>query len=501
MSHPPPLLTYQQAEDWLLSITDYERLLGSPTVKYDTQTFDLDRFRQQLSLLGDPHLRYGVIHVAGTKGKGSTCAFLESALRACGLKTGLYTSPHLVRFTERIRINGAEIPETDFCRLVEFMGRRLAKPAAAAPPPDSAVPDTPPAGFRTVFEILTAAAFQYFAEQQVDVAIIETGLGGRLDSTNMFDGPGAGPLIDVITAIGLDHTAILGNTTTAIAREKAGIIRPHARTVVAMQPDANTEEAVREVVMERCSAIRTAEKPTFVSDAVEITGGPEQFQFRWKMQPARELGFYPETPIEITPGLRGAHQAQNCATALVALSEFASALAQSREKSAGSMPHSQQSHLSLQPIIDGLQQTCWPGRIEIFKKRQVPVIVDGAHCALSAAALARACREIHGQRPAVLVTGFLRDKAGSEILNAMFEQVPVQAAVAIAPPTPRSASVDEIRSAILQHLPPDAVTSATSMAGALDHAISRAEQCGGYVVVYGSLYLVGPARELCLTPA
>jgi dihydrofolate synthase/folylpolyglutamate synthase len=483
---PPPTITdYASAEQWLLSITDYERLLGSPAVRYDTQNFDLVRFREQLQELGDPHLRYGVIHVAGTKGKGSTCALLESAFRACGYKTGLYTSPHLHKFTERIQVNGAAISDADFARLVEQMGARMA-PAGEAQSGGAA-------GFRTVFEILTAAAFAWFAEERVDVAIIETGLGGRLDSTNMFDRASAGPLVNVITPIGLDHTSILGNTVEAIAGEKAGIIRPHSHVVVSRQPDPETAAAVREVVARRCADVGAGE-PLYVEDVMEVTPGSAAgcYFMRWKgdRYPGKMSHCWPVDERllageQVCLSLRGEHQAQNAAAAMAALILY------QRAECAGGGG----SRLTFENIAAGMANTRWAGRFQVGQRDGIDVVVDGAHCAMSAAALGRACHQEFGDKPVALVVGFLRDKAGSEILDGVFGAVPVQAAVAIAPPTPRAAGTDHIYTALQSHLPVSAIHRADDIDSAMAQAVDAAKQLGGYVVVYGSLYLAGPALE------
>jgi dihydrofolate synthase/folylpolyglutamate synthase len=489
MVSKPTLTDYSSAEQWLLSITDFERLLGSPALRYDTQTFDLERFRQQLTELGDPHLKYGVVHVAGTKGKGSTCAFLEAVFRACGYRTGLYTSPHLHRFTERIRVNGNDIPDQDFSRLVEAMGARMASASSQE------VSEMGHAGFRTVFEILTAAAFQYFGEQAVDVAIIETGLGGRLDSTNMFDRPGAGPLVNVITAIGLDHTSILGDSVEAIAGEKAGIIRPHAKVVVAAQADGQTEDTVRRVVAARSQGVgnRSVE---FAGDLLEITRAAQAgcYVYRLRREGAEglggaapgEVGIALQAGLEICPSLHGYHQAQNIATALAALMAYA----------AGEHENGQVSHLSPGAVKSGLEHTQWAGRFQQAEMGGVDFVVDGAHCALSAAALGRACRDIYGDRPAVVIVGFLRDKAGSEILDGLFSAIPVTGAWAVAPPTPRAASGDFVFEALHERLHGTEVHRTDTVEQAMADAANLAKASGAYVVVYGSLYLVGPALDV-----
>lgn len=499
-----PLTTYEQVESWLLSMTDYERLLGTTTIRYNTRTFDLDHFRDQLRQLQNPHMRYAVIHVAGTKGKGSTCAFIEAALRRCGLKTGLYTSPHLFRFTERVKVNGADISEVDFCRHIEQL-RHLMIPGGG---------ETEGSGgdqrsFRTVFEILTAAAFVHFAEQQVDVAIVETGLGGRLDSTNVFHRKGTGPLINVITAIGLDHTAILGETLEAIAGEKAGIIQPHARTVVAPQANPGYEATVADVIRRRCEAIG-ASAPVFVSEALAISPGnsgrsrqPQSGQPPHQAPgPAYQLKMRAAAPVSgdsspndllsalaegtaISPSLAGPHQAANAATALITIAELQNALMESSSSLADL--------LTPACSVSGVENTTWPGRFQVMPGSPA-IVIDGAHCAISAKALAATCLQHFGRRHAIIITGFLRDKSGSELLDPMFRQLPVTHAIAVVPPTPRAVTADHICEALYQYLPPDHVSSAVDVAAAIADARARAATCkDAYIVVFGSLYLVGPA--------
>src|SRR5918993_928652 len=214
--------TFGRAVRYLGSLSDYERLR---IVRYTSQNFDLDRMRTLLKKLGNPQDQYKTVHVAGTKGKGSTCAMVAAMLQASGYKVGLYTSPHLVDVRERIQINGAMIPTADFARLV-----RLVEPIISRSRP------TP-----SYFDVLTAIAFKYFAEQKVDIAIIETGLGGRLDSTNVIK-----PEVTAITSISKDHMAQLGNTLGKIAEEKAGIFKTGVPAVT-IQQEPEVEAVLKRV--------------------------------------------------------------------------------------------------------------------------------------------------------------------------------------------------------------------------------------------------------------
>src|SRR4051812_23041620 len=189
----PGVTTFSKAMRCLATLADFERLR---IVRYKSQNFDLDRMRTLLKKLGNPHDQFKSVHVAGTKGKGSTCAMIASMLQACGYKVGVYTSPHLVDIRERIQINGEMISHAEFARLIKGIEPMIAR-----------MKPTP-----TYFDVLTAAAFKYFADQKVDIAIIETGLGGRLDSTNVIK-----PEVTAITSISKDHMAQLGNTLALIA--------------------------------------------------------------------------------------------------------------------------------------------------------------------------------------------------------------------------------------------------------------------------------------------
>src|SRR4051794_17273641 len=213
--------TFGRAVRYLASLSDYERLR---IVRYTSQNFDLDRMRSLLKKLGNPHEQFKSVHIAGTKGKGSTCTMVASMLQASGYKVGLYTSPHLVDVRERIQINGHMIPTADFARLV-----RLVEPIIAKAKP------TP-----SYFDVLTAIAFKYFAEQGVQIAVVETGLGGRLDSTNVIK-----PEVTAITSISKDHMAQLGNTLGKIATEKGGIFKNGVPALSVMQ-DPEAEASLKQ---------------------------------------------------------------------------------------------------------------------------------------------------------------------------------------------------------------------------------------------------------------
>src|SRR5271154_5378062 len=240
---PKPIFSYQKAMRFLNTLSDFERLR---IVRYNNDNFNLDRMRLLLKRLGNPHEQFRSVHIAGTKGKGSTCAMVAAMLQANGYKVGLYTSPHLVDIRERIVINGEMIPQASFARLVRLMESSIAR-----------IKPTP-----TYFDVLTAIAFKYFADHKVDIAVIETGLGGRLDSTNVIR-----PDVTAITSISHDHMAQLGPTLGHIATEKAGIFKPGVPAVTVLQ-DPDAEAALK----------RVADK---VGAPLDICGKSIEFSYRF----------------------------------------------------------------------------------------------------------------------------------------------------------------------------------------------------------------------------
>ena len=322
----------------------------------------LDGVRALLAAVGDPHERLAAVHIAGTNGKGSTAAFVESALRAAGTRTGLYTSPHLLRLTERIRVDGAEIDR----HIAADLGARVLAVG----------------GEFTFFEVVTVMAFLALAEAGVDVAVIEVGLGGRLDATNVL----ARPLVSIVTGIALDHTDVLGATLAAIAREKAGIFKPGVPAVFA----SDAAEA----------------RDVLVAEAARI-GAPAQLL-------GRDFDDAGLPPL----GLHGPHQRRNAALARQALRALPSLLQPS------------ETQLAL-----GFARVRWPGRLEQLTPN---VLVDAAHNADGARALAAALPDA----PFTLILGVVADKDAQGIVDAL---APRAARVIVtAPPTPRALSPERL---------------------------------------------------------
>lgn len=351
-------LDYKAAIDYILSFADYERLSRSSVV------FDTSRMEALLERLGQPHLAAGSIHIAGTKGKGSTAAMIASILTASGYRTGLYTSPHLHSLTERIRIDGQSIPEPALVSLVQRLR-----------PEFDTFNRLGTHGELTTFEMLTALAFVHFKEQAADFQVLETGLGGRLDATNVVQSR-----VCAITSISLDHTEVLGDTLAEIAAEKAGIIKPGC--VVVSAPQCSE---VREVVSSACRqrGARLVEVGRdIVWSVTELSDSSQSFRLDGL-----------QASYDLTIPLLGEHQVDNAAVA-VGIAEALAGLGV---------------RVSAETIATGLSRVSWPGRLQVLRRDPL-LVVDGAHNADSARKLVRALLEYFRFARATLVVGTSRDK-------------------------------------------------------------------------------------------
>ncbi len=410
--------------------------------------FSLDEIGVLLGALGQPHRRFPSVLIAGTNGKGSTAATLASILTASGLRTGLYTSPHLNRPNERIRLDGVEIADQDFAALyfrVQDAARQLVLGHALAQMP-------------SFFETLTAMAFLHFAEAGVQIAVLEVGMGGRLDATNSVD-----PWLAVITDISLDHTEWLGSTIAAITREKAGVLRPGGTLVTLPQhPEAN--QALGEVAAEL--GVRGVSAAAYMPPFSATPAG---------IYSVEALG----AAVEVASPLRGAHQQRNVALAIAAAVELA-------------VSHG----LPITPvsIAAGIHQTLWPARLERIASGGADWILDVAHNPAGAWALRAGLREALGDTPPhTLIFSCLRDKPVTEmaqILFPLFEQV-IFAPIHSARATPLS---DLLAAA-------ESTGTRARAAESVDQALEWATAAAGPVVVSGSVYLVGEARCLLLANA
>lgn len=350
-------LTYQQAVEQLLSLADFERKARAN----ESPDFHLKRTSLLLEALGNPHRRVPAIHVAGSKGKGSTCAMIAAALSACGMRTGMFISPHLHTMTERFSVDGVPISQDQFVAIFERVW-----PAAES------VRERGDSGTVSVFEFQTAMAFLHFADVLVDAMVIEVGLGGRLDSTNVLT-----PEVSVITPIGIDHVAVLGDTLTKIAAEKAGIIKPGVPVVSARQ----APEAARVIAAtaKRLGASLVHSSSVRVVAADPNGAGPQLLRLE---------GASGEYSIRLP--LLGEHQVGNAATAIAALETFGT----------------RTRPLSQRMIEHGISNVRWPGRVQVLETGPPLLIADGAHSHDSAIALKAALTRHFGPLHApVLVLG------------------------------------------------------------------------------------------------
>lgn len=426
-------MTYEEALAYLAGLGKFGINLG------------LARIEKLLALMRRPDRRFKTIHITGTNGKGSTTAMLAAILRAGGIRTGMYTSPHLIEYSERFQVNGRPISREAFAEAIAYT-RRFVEAMAAE-------------GWEhpTEFEVLTAAAFYYFAAAGVEYAVIEVGLGGLLDSTNVIE-----PEVAVITNVTLEHTDRCGSTVGEIARHKAGIIKQGVPVVTAAGGEALT-------VIEAAAAAGKA--PLFVlgRDFTVTPAGREG----WRQQVAiasREHGDLGRFSL----ALLGRHQAANAGLAVMA----ALVLGQ-REK-----------RLTLEAIKDGLAAVSWPGRFEVAPGEPT-LVIDGAHNPDGAAVLRATLDEVFPGRPVVFLLGILADKDIAGITSVLIR--PVDSVIAVRPASERAADP----SLVTAGLTAAKVEAAASIAAGLTRAREFAGPAG-LVCVAGSLYLIGAAKvELC----
>ena len=437
-------LNYSQSLDALLSLVDHERSASGPRQKAIVNLARMERF---LERLGNPHRRATTIHVAGTKGKGSTAALCDAALTAAGHRTGFNSSPHLHHFTERIRLGSEPISETKFAALVAQLWPH--REDAEAPRGMGAV---------TLFEFITGMAFQSFAQEEVNFQTVEVGLGGRLDATNVVE-----PDVAVITSISKDHTAILGDTLAEIAGEKGGIIKKGSTVVIAPQvPEAG--DAIRE----RCLQVNA--KAIQVGSDVTWRRGPTGAGG----QSLTVKGRLAEYQLEIP--LLGAYQLENAAAAVAALEVLV--------ESGHQIP--------AEAISRGFSQVSWPCRMEILA-RDPMVVADGAHNPYSMDALLNSLPEYLPHRRLVVVAGFSRDKSVEQMVQRLSQENPV--VFATRSRHPRSLAP----SAVAGHFKNEGVQAVETpdTVDALRQARAAAEP-GDLVLVTGSLFVAAEARESVL---
>jgi dihydrofolate synthase / folylpolyglutamate synthase len=440
-----PIRTYDAALRYLYSHTDYEQMLR---VRYNRDTFSLDRMNGLLKKLGNPHKKLTSVHIAGTKGKGSTAMMLAAMLESCGYKVGLYTSPHLCDLRERIRVNGNMISMAALTREIAKVEPILEKMRSDKP---------------TFFEIFTALAFDHFADQELDIVVIETGLGGRLDSTNVLT-----PKVCGLTSISMDHMHQLGKTLKEIATEKAGILKKSIPAVSAPQ-DPEAERVLRKVGKENGTKVLFAGK---------------DIDFSYRVESSRMDGCHtrvclttPRSRFEHLPvPVLGEHQAINCGLALALLDQL---------KESGM-------EIDDAKAIKGLNDVHLPGRMELLYK-DPRVLADGAHNAASVQALMRGIGQHIPYDSMVMIFGCSGDKD----IEGMMRQIATGADKVIftraannpraADPKELAAMYEEYSGRVAQVM--DNLTEAIRTAGS---AVSRED----LICITGSFYLVGEAKQL-----
>ena len=478
--------------------------------------FDLAHMRVLAAALGDPQTIFPSVLIAGTNGKGSTAATLSSILTAAGYRTGLYTSPHLIRVNERIQIDCVQISDEDFARLyfqVDESARRLVESGDLPHPP-------------SFFEVLTAVAFLYFAGNKpdssgkakanpVDIAILEVGLGGRLDATNIVH-----PLLSIITDIALDHQDYLGNTITEITREKAGILRPHGTLITLPQhPEAN--QAIGEAAA--ALNLRAISAADFIPHlpprpSSQLTPGPVISTEAQRSGEIRFLTTKSATPLprnhytvtldhqslEIDSPLFGHHQQRNIALAIAAANELRNQnsykLLQNNTKS------NQISYkFSNSAIEQGIRNTKWPGRLELLTFPDTPdLLLDVAHNPAGAWTLRAAIAQLPEDRPRTLLFSCLSDKDLKEMSQILFPLFDSAAGdperskdhIIFAPiDNPRAASLEDLLAAA--HALDIPAHAAPHLAAALAQARAITPP-NGLIIATGSVYLVGEIRHLAV---
>ena len=381
---------YQEQLDYLYSFIDFSL---TKNLRYSEEKFNLNRMVKFMDLLNNPHREYPIIHVAGSKGKGSTSALITSALIESGYKVGFYTSPHLHDFCERIRVNHQSISHEEFNYLVDEIKPIIQQVEGIS-----------------TFEISTAMAFLYFLKQNVDFAVIEVGLGGRLDATNVVS-----PLVSVITSLSLDHIAVLGDTLSKIAMEKGGIIK-HGRPVVVAPQKDEAKKVLQEIAADRkADLIQVGRDYLYAAQSHNLVG---QTFFVWPKEDQALVDTFINSggredwePIRLYIPLLGFHQVQNAATAYATLQVI---------KSSGV-------NIPQEKIVLGFKKVNWAGRFEVLNQKPV-IVVDSAHNRESALRLRHTIDDYFPGLPVVLIFGASEDKDIQGMLSELLPRVKVMVA-------------------------------------------------------------------------
>jgi|LDZU01.1.fsa_nt_gi dihydrofolate synthase/folylpolyglutamate synthase len=439
--------TYAQALDYIYSKIDFS---FTKQQRYSDEVFNLDRMITFMRLLGDPQKTYKTVHVAGTKGKGSISAMVASALSASGYRTGFYSSPHMIDYTERIQINAEPIPQNEFVRIINQL-----------------YPFIQQIHGLTTFEITTAIAFQYFKDMKIDLGVIEVGLGGRLDATNIIN-----PEVSIIASISLDHMDILGNTLEAIAGEKAGIIKDGIPVVVS--PQRASVIKVFELFAQKKNAqlIKTGEILEFTAQKSDLTN--QEFDLNYPENILDDFKSQLKEKIHLCIPLLGKHQMENAGTAFCALKLL-------QEKGYA---------ITKQSIQKGLQTVYWPGRFEFLRKEPF-LIIDAAHNYESSKRLVETVQELFPAKRITLIFGASEDKDISGMLDNFSK---ITAFVIFTKSThPRAADPETIQQ-IAQSLSCDTIII-DDIQKALEFALNQSHE-GDIILASGSIFIAAAIREI-----
>lgn len=406
----------------------------------------LDNIKKLLELLGNPQNNLNIIHVAGTNGKGSTCSFISSILKESGYKVGLYTSPFLETFTERIRVNGENIPEEEVGKIVSLIKEKIEIMVSEG------------YSYPTEFEIVTAIAFYYYNQEKVDFIALEVGLGGRYDATNVIDKP----VVSVITSISLDHTGILGDTLGKIAFEKGGIIKEDCATIVYPQQEA-ASEVIKNICAEKSSKYIECDFKNIEIKSSNINSQIYNCNINGKK--LRDL--------EIK--LIGDHQIKNSIVALNVI-EY--------------LNNIKITNISEENIRKGLLETKWPGRIEKISENPM-LIIDGAHNEEGAKSLANSIDKYFEDKNKILVIGMLEDKDIESVLDLLVPKF--NTVITTTPDNPRAIDANKLKEKIERYN--IEVTCKPNIKEAVDYALEISNK-DDVIISAGSLYMIGNVRTI-----
>ena len=430
---------YQEALDYIYSFVDYSL---TRNLRYSPEKFNLSRMERFLEIIGNPQKNFGIIHVAGTKGKGSICAMITSILSHGGYKTGFYSSPHMIDFAERIRIGEKLISHKELISYVDCLKPYIAQVDRI-----------------TTFEITTALAFKYFSDLKVEFAVIEVGLGGRFDATNVVE-----PLVSVISTISFDHTRILGNTLSKIAFEKAGIIKKGVPVVVSRQKKTALQTIENIAQQKNSPLINAKEKYKILSGIKSLDF--QDFKIAWNSHQSENIRL----------PLIGDHQLENSRTAFAVIEEL----------------RKQGINISDRAVIDGFRRVDWPGRFEIIQKEPM-VIIDGAHNPESFRNLRNTIRDYLPNKDIIFVFGVSEDKNVRSMLKII---KPVIKHLIIT----RSVHPRALETIKIQDIA-ESLGISSFCVDEVEQAKEKAESLSaheGVIIAAGSIFVAGAFREMYL---